>query len=93
MILQCSKTFSHPYDQVGIVPEGAQGPWSMLGMVRLIDWLSSPGEGGLPDPRKTEYHLVIDSGTGTSAVGAAVGVQLLGLPWVVWGVMLAGDTG
>ena len=59
----------------------------MLGMVRLVQWLAS----SLPDPLGTRYTLVIDSGTGTSAVGAALGVKLLGLPWRVVGVMLAGS--
>lgn len=35
--------------------------------------------------------LVVDSGTGTTAVGVALGVAALGLPWHVVGVMLAGD--
>ena len=76
--------------QVSIVEEGAQGPWAMLGHIRLLRWLSSSPE-GLPDPWGRQYHLVVDSGTGTSAVGAALGVQLMGLPWVIHGVMLAGD--
>jgi D-cysteine desulfhydrase len=35
--------------------------------------------------------LVVDSGTGTTAVGIALGVAALGLPWHVVGVMLAGE--
>ena len=35
--------------------------------------------------------LVVDSGTGTTAVGVALGVAALALPWHVMGVMLAGQ--
>lgn len=33
--------------------------------------------------------IVIDSGTGTTATGVALGIALLGLPWRVVGIMLA----
>ncbi|KXZ44202.1 hypothetical protein GPECTOR_71g563 [Gonium pectorale] len=39
----------------------------------------------------TPYRLVVDSGTGTAAIGLALAVSLLGLPWSVHAVMLAGD--
>jgi|LauGreDrversion2_2_1035103.scaffolds.fasta_scaffold157974_1 hypothetical protein len=62
----------------------------MLGMIRLVQWLSS-GSSPLPDPLDTRYVVVVDSGTGTSAVGAALGVELMRLPWSVVGVTLAGS--
>ncbi|GIL81921.1 hypothetical protein Vretifemale_10682, partial [Volvox reticuliferus] len=45
----------------------------------------------LPYPTVTPYKFVVDSGTGTTAIGLALGIALLGLPWTVHGVMLAGD--
>ena len=35
-------------------------------------------------------HIVVDSGTGATAVGLALGAALAGAPWTVHGVMLAG---
>ncbi|KAG2501838.1 hypothetical protein HYH03_000336 [Edaphochlamys debaryana] len=46
---------------------------------------------GLPAPLTTPYRIVVDSGTGTAAIGLALGVAVLGLPWTVLGIMLAGD--
>lgn len=34
---------------------------------------------------------MVDSGTGATAVGLALGAALAGAPWTVHGVMLAGD--
>ncbi|GLI69952.1 hypothetical protein VaNZ11_014693 [Volvox africanus] len=45
----------------------------------------------LPYPTTTPYKFVVDSGTGTTAIGLALGIALLGLPWTVNAVMLAGD--
>ncbi|GAX76314.1 hypothetical protein CEUSTIGMA_g3760.t1 [Chlamydomonas eustigma] len=76
--------------KVAVIEEGAQGPLAMLGFIRLVHWLASSSK-GLPDPLHTAYHIVVDSGTGTSAVGLALGVRLMGLPWHIVGVMLAGN--
>ncbi len=72
------------------IEEGAQGLLAMLGLMRLVHWLATSAE-GLPQPLSTAYNIVVDSGTGTTAVGLALGVALLALPWTVVGVMLAGD--
>ena len=42
---------------------------------------------GTEQPRR----IVVDSGTGATAVGLALGAALAGAPWTVHGVMLAGD--
>ena len=47
----------------------------------------SPQVWGLERPRR----IVVDSGTGATAVGLALGAALAGAPWTVHGVMLAGD--
>ncbi|XP_066382267.1 putative D-cysteine desulfhydrase 2, mitochondrial [Miscanthus floridulus] len=53
--------------------------------MRLLEYLS-----GLTLFGKDEkVHMVVDSGTGTTAVGLALGAVCLGLPWRVTGVMLA----
>ncbi|GLC43325.1 hypothetical protein PLESTM_001458900 [Pleodorina starrii] len=45
----------------------------------------------LPYATTTPYKVVVDAGTGTTAVGLALGIALLGLPWSVHAVTLAGD--
>eukprot|EP00198_Chlamydomonas_reinhardtii_P000261 XP_001689596.1 predicted protein [Chlamydomonas reinhardtii] len=47
--------------------------------------------GALPHPQSTPYRILVDSGTGTTAIGLAIGIALLGLPWTVVGIMLAGE--
>ena len=42
---------------------------------------------GIERPR----HIVVDSGTGATAVGLALGAALAGAPWTVHGVMLASN--
>eukprot|EP00955_Chlamydomonas_euryale_P045538 353182-Chlamydomonas_euryale.AAC.30 len=54
--------------RVAVLPEGAQGGLAMLGMVRMVEWLARAPD-GLPNPMSNAYVLVIDSGTGTSAIG------------------------
>ncbi|PRW39108.1 D-cysteine desulfhydrase mitochondrial [Chlorella sorokiniana] len=49
---------------------------------------SSSSNGGSGDT-STTWRLVVDSGTGATATGLALGATLLGLPWQVTGVMLA----
>jgi len=51
--------------RVAVVPEGSSEAAALLGMVRLVHWMAGSGEIG-PGDRGT---LVVDSGTGTSAVG------------------------
>ena len=72
--------------QVCTVPEGAATPAALLGFVRLAAYLARPRVWGAA-PRT----LVVDSGTGATAVGLALGAALTGAPWTVHGVMLAGQ--
>lgn len=61
-----------------------------MGFIRLIYWLATDPS-GLPCPTSTRYNLVVDSGTGVTAIGLALGIALLDLPWRVSSVMLAGS--
>eukprot|EP00899_Mesostigma_viride_P021277 jgi/Mesvir1/29150/Mv25113-RA.1 len=76
--------------RAAVVPEGAGTAAALLGMIRLVDFLAHDTRRGLPRTRELRYRVVIDSGTGTTAVGFALGVHLFRLPWTVVGVMLAG---
>lgn len=70
---------------VVVVKEGAGDAIALLGLIRLVQFLSNPAAFGRDDP----VHLVVDTGTGTTAVGVALAIALLGLPWKVTAVMLA----
>ncbi|KAL5552729.1 hypothetical protein UlMin_040130 [Ulmus minor] len=70
---------------VVIVNEGAGDVAALLGLIRLVHYLSQDHLFG----RERALKLVVDSGTGTTAVGLGIGAICLGLPWEVTGVMLA----
>jgi D-cysteine desulfhydrase len=71
--------------KIAIIPEGGSEAAAMLGMLRLVNWLHTSGT---VQPNK-KCTLVVDSGTGTSAIGIALGAALAGLRWHVTGVFLA----
>ncbi|KAH9331385.1 hypothetical protein KI387_003493, partial [Taxus chinensis] len=71
--------------KVAVVKEGGGDAVALLGLIRLVDYLSQPSVFG----RYQTLQIVVDSGTGTTAVGLALGALLLGLPWKVTGIMLA----
>lgn len=71
--------------RVVIVKEGAGSVQALLGVMRLVEHLSN-----LSSFQKDEnVHIVVDAGTGTTAVGLALGAVCLGLQWRVTAVMLA----
>ncbi|KAK9113571.1 hypothetical protein Syun_020368 [Stephania yunnanensis] len=74
-----------PKKKVVIVNEGAGGATALLGLIRLVKYLSQVHLLGKVKP----IDIVIDSGTGTTAVGLALGAICFGLPWEVSAVMLA----
>ncbi|MEW5302806.1 MAG: hypothetical protein WDW36_005553 [Sanguina aurantia] len=74
--------------KVAVISEGAGDASALLGCVRLVEYLCSLGV--LDQPPGTPYTIVIDSGTGTTAIGVALGIALLDLPWRVVGVRVAG---
>ncbi|XWS22709.1 hypothetical protein CRYUN_Cryun29cG0059300 [Craigia yunnanensis] len=71
--------------KVVLVNEGAGDAIALLGMFRLVDYLSQDHLFG----RKRIFNFVVDSGTGTTAVGLGLGALCLGLPWKITAVMLA----
>ncbi|GJN17987.1 hypothetical protein PR202_gb05098 [Eleusine coracana subsp. coracana] len=71
--------------RVVIVKEGAGSVQALLGVMRLVEYLSSLTLFG----KDEKVHIVVDAGTGTTAVGLALGAVCLGLQWRVTAVMLA----
>lgn len=71
--------------KIVIVNEGAGDAIALPGLIRLVQYLSQHHILGKHQPLK----IVVDAGTGTTAVGLALGALCLGLPWEVSAVMLA----
>ncbi|XP_047963659.1 D-cysteine desulfhydrase 2, mitochondrial isoform X3 [Salvia hispanica] len=71
--------------KVAIINEGAGDAIALLGVMRLIKYLSQKHLFG----KEQTMKIVVDAGTGTTAVGLALGALSLGLPWEVSAVMLA----
>ncbi|CAM8953481.1 unnamed protein product [Rhodiola kirilowii] len=80
--LMCSEDI---HKKVVIVNEGAGDGVALLGVIRLVNYLSGTNLFGTKKPMK----LVVDAGTGTTAVGLALGTICFGLPWEVTAIMLA----
>ncbi|XAR64467.1 D-cysteine desulfhydrase [Bertholletia excelsa] len=70
---------------VVIVNEGAGDAVALLGVIRLVWYLSQNHVLG----KEQALKIVVDAGTGTTAIGLALGAICLGLPWEVHAVMLA----
>ncbi|XP_024989621.1 D-cysteine desulfhydrase 2, mitochondrial [Cynara cardunculus var. scolymus] len=71
--------------KIVIVNEGAGNAVALPGLIRLVQYLSQDHILGKDQPLK----IVVDAGTGTTAVGLGIGALCLGLPWEVTAVMLA----
>ncbi|KAJ0230592.1 D-cysteine desulfhydrase 2 [Hirschfeldia incana] len=71
--------------KVLIVNEGAGDALALLGMFRLVKYLSQEHILG----KRRRVKFVVDAGTGTSAVGLGVAAMSLRLPWEINAVMLA----
>ncbi|WRX16121.1 hypothetical protein QQP08_008608 [Theobroma cacao] len=71
--------------KVVVVNEGAGDAVALLGLFRLVDYLSQDHLLG----RTRAFNFVVDSGTGTTAIGLGLAALCLGLPWKVTAVMLA----
>ncbi|XP_073132720.1 D-cysteine desulfhydrase 2, mitochondrial isoform X2 [Henckelia pumila] len=73
--------------KVVIINEGAGDAIALLGLIRLIRYLSQDHLFG----KKQALKIVVDAGTGTTAIGLGLGVVCLGLPWEIIAIMLADD--
>jgi D-cysteine desulfhydrase len=69
----------------GIIGEGGRDPGALLGLLRLVAGLAEAEPALTTEP----MTLVVPAGTGTTAVGLALGVAIAGLPWLVVGVPIA----
>lgn len=74
--------------RVAVIPEGARCVDALPGLIRLVWGLALT----LDRPHRTPWRVVVDSGTGTTATGLAIGAALLDLPWEIYGVRLVQDT-
>ncbi|XP_010556352.1 PREDICTED: D-cysteine desulfhydrase 2, mitochondrial [Tarenaya hassleriana] len=78
----CCKTSPR---KVMIVNEGAGDAIALLGMIRLVQYLSQDHLLG----KKRPVKFIVDAGTGTTAVGLGLAAMFFGLPWQIKAVMLA----
>ncbi|XP_059657789.1 D-cysteine desulfhydrase 2, mitochondrial [Cornus florida] len=85
----CERINAHRHAEnskkVVIVNEGAGDAVGLLGVIRLVQYLSQNHLLG----KEQALKFVVDAGTGTTAVGLGLGSICLGLPWEVTAVMLA----
>jgi D-cysteine desulfhydrase len=70
---------------IGIIGEGGRDAGALLGVMRLVAGLAE----AYPLLAAQRTALVVAVGTGTTAVGLALGIMLAGLPWRVIGVPVA----
>ncbi|XP_022151787.1 D-cysteine desulfhydrase 2, mitochondrial isoform X2 [Momordica charantia] len=71
--------------KVIVINEGAGDAVALLGLIRLVKYLSQDHLLG----KQRAVKFVVDAGTGTTAVGLGLGALCLGLPWEVTALMLA----
>ncbi|KAM4120493.1 hypothetical protein ACJW30_03G136500 [Castanea mollissima] len=71
--------------KVAILNEGAGDAAALLGVIRLVWYLSQSHLLG----KERAMRFVVDAGTGTTAVGLGLGALCFGLPWEVTAIMLA----
>lgn len=73
-----------------VIGEGGRDPAALLGLVRLVSELAEGVAGSVAFPLAARrVVLVCAAGTGTTAVGLALGIALGRLPWRVVGVPVA----
>ncbi|KAI3696485.1 hypothetical protein L1987_79503 [Smallanthus sonchifolius] len=68
-----------------IINEGAGDAIALPGLIRLVQYLSQDHILGKDQPLK----IIVDAGTGTTAVGLGIGALCFGLPWEITAAMLA----
>ncbi|KAF3782002.1 D-cysteine desulfhydrase 2 [Nymphaea thermarum] len=77
--------YERSLQKVVIIKEGAGDVVALLGLIRLVEYLSQPSLFG----RAHKVEVIVDAGTGTTAIGLGLGMLLFGLHWEVTAVMLA----
>ncbi|XP_020215472.1 D-cysteine desulfhydrase 2, mitochondrial isoform X2 [Cajanus cajan] len=85
MQMDVSRSEGNHLRKILVVNEGAGDSVALLGVIRLVQYLSQDHLLGKQRPIK----FVVDAGTGTTAVGLGLAAHCLGLPWEVYAVMLA----
>lgn len=87
--LKTSEKSDEEEKKVAIIPEGCGSEASaLLGTMRIINWLDTSGT----VKSGSKCTFIVDSGTGTTAIGLALGAALQGLPWNVTGIYLGVDS-
>ncbi|XP_045818102.1 D-cysteine desulfhydrase 2, mitochondrial [Trifolium pratense] len=85
MQMDASRSDGNHLQKILIVNEGAGDSVALLGIIRLVQYLSQNHLLG----KQRAVKFVVDAGTGTTAVGIGLAALCLGLPWEVYAVMLA----
>ncbi|KAK7306182.1 hypothetical protein VNO77_44108 [Canavalia gladiata] len=85
MQMDLSRSEQNHQRKILVVNEGAGDSVALLGVIRLVQYLSQNHLLG----KQRAMKFVVDAGTGTTAVGLGLAALFLGLPWEVYAVMLA----
>ncbi|KAG2406833.1 D-cysteine desulfhydrase [Vigna angularis] len=85
MQMDVSRSEGNHRRNILVVKEGAGDSVALLGVIRLVEYLSHNHLLGKERPMK----FVVDAGTGTTAIGLGLAAHCLRLPWEVYAVMLA----
>ncbi|CAI8611514.1 unnamed protein product [Vicia faba] len=83
--MDASRSERNHLQKILVVNEGAGDSVALLGIIRLVQYLSQNHL--LGKQRATKF--VVDAGTGTTAIGIGLAAIFFGLPWEVHAVMLA----
>ncbi|CAI8599570.1 unnamed protein product [Vicia faba] len=83
--MDASRSERNHLQKILVVNEGAGDSVALLGIIRLVQYLSQNHL--LGKQRATKF--VVDAGTGTAAIGIGLAAIFFGLPWEVHAVMLA----
>ncbi|KAI5406166.1 hypothetical protein KIW84_052780 [Lathyrus oleraceus] len=85
MQMDASRSEGNHLQKILVVNEGAGDSVALLGIIRLVQYLSQNHLLG----KQKAVKFVVDAGTGTTAIGIGLAAIFLGLPWEVHAVMLA----
>ncbi|KAL5171156.1 D-cysteine desulfhydrase 2, mitochondrial [Glycine soja] len=85
MQMDVSRSEENHLRKILVVSEGAGDSVALLGVIRLVQYLSQNHLLG----KQRLMKFVVDAGTGTTAIGLGLAARCLGLPWEVYAVMLA----